>query len=262
MSGATRQQVEDQAKRLRDAASERRPVAPPRDGLPAFDEATAYAIQAANLDLAVASGRRIAGRKAGLTGRQVLAAGGAPVHGAIFADTVHGDGEEISFARLLQPKVEGEVALVLGRGLPLPDTSLADLVGAVEYVLPAIEVADCRIAGWDVQRLDCAADNACAGAVVLGASPRRLAGLDLRLAGMAMSRGGDTVATGSGAACMGHPLNAAVWLARALAAAGRPLAEGEVLLTGALGPIVAPGPGDVFECRIAGLGSVRAAFGA
>lgn len=260
--GPGQRELEELAARLRGAAKNGRPVPPLRQALAGAGEGAAYAVQSLNLDAAQKAGRRIAGRKVGLTGRDAQArfGAGSPVSGAILADTVYGDGEELPPGRLLQPMAEGEVALVLDRNLQMPEPTLADLVRATAYALPAVEIADCRIAGWDIGPDDMIADNACAGAVVLGGTPRKLDGLDLRLCGMALSRRGETVATGAGAACLGHPLNAAVWLARRLAALGQPLAAGDLVLTGALGPAIPALPGDAFECRISGLGEVRALF--
>ena len=118
-----------------------------------------------------------------------------------------------------------------------------------------------RIQNWDIQIVDTIADNGSSGAFVLGETACRLADLDLRLCGMSLWRGGDPVSVGAGAACLGSPLNAAAWLARTMARAGRPLAAGDIILTGALGPMVAAAPGDVLRAEIAGLGSVRVAFG-
>jgi 2-keto-4-pentenoate hydratase len=161
---------------------------------------------------------------------------------------------------LLQPKVEAEVAFVIGRVLADPRLTVADLFRAIEFVVPAIEIVDSRIANWDIGIVDTIADNASSGLYVLGSGPGRLGDTDLRLAGMVMERGGEPVSVGAGAACLGSPLNAMLWLARVLAETDYPLREGDTVLSGALGPMVTVSAGDVFEARIEGVGSVRASF--
>ncbi len=249
---------------LRTAISNGVLVSPLRDRVADASEQNAYAIQHINTRHSVDHGRRIVGYKAGLTSQAIQAKLGAahPACGVLFADMAFGDSEEIPMGRALQPKLEAEIALVLERDLDLPDASFADVINAVAYALPAIEVADSRIANWDVRLFDMVADNAGGGLFVLGGTPVKLDGLDLRECGMVMEKQGEQCTVGAGAACMGHPLNSAVWLARTLARNGTPLQAGAVLMTGSLGAMVPAQPGDVFEVRINGLGSVRAVFAA
>jgi 2-keto-4-pentenoate hydratase len=202
------------------------------------------------------------GRKIGLTAPAVQRQLGVdqPDYGMLFDDMAVADGEPLRWSRLMQPKVEAEVALVLERELPEPGITMAQLLRAVAFALPAIEIVGSRIADWNIRFVDTVADNASSSAFVVGNAPVSLQGLDLRLAGMVMERAGEQVSLGAGAACLGHPLNAALWLANRMAALGRGLQAGDLVLTGALGPMVAARPGDVFEARIQGLGSVRAVF--
>jgi 2-keto-4-pentenoate hydratase len=148
----------------------------------------------------------------------------------------------------------------LRRDLTHPGITLPDLISAVAYALPAVEIVGSRIENWNIKLLDTIADNASSGLYVLGAEPRKLDGLDLRLCGMAMERRGEAVSLGAGAACLGHPLNAALWLARTMVEVGNPLKEGDVIMSGALGPMASVAAGDVIDTRINGLGSVRTVF--
>lgn len=222
----------------------------------------AYAVQDINTEHWLKSGRRLVGRKTGLTSKSVQKQLGVdqPDYGMLFADMDVAEGEEIAFDRVLQPKVEAEVAFVIGEDLDREQITMTDLTLAVEYAVAAIEVVGSRVAGWDIQISDTIADNASSGLYVLGTEPRTLDELDLRLCGMVMERRGEPVSVGAGAACLGHPLTASLWLANTMAKVGRPLREGDTILSGALGPMCNAEAGDVFEARINGLGSVRAAF--
>jgi 2-keto-4-pentenoate hydratase len=245
---------------LRQAEANGRPI-PPIHGQ--FAEATieaAYAVQQINTEHHLASGRRISGHKVGLTSASVQRQLGVdqPDFGVLWHDTEFQDSQTIPWSKLMQPKIEAEVALVLGRDVDNPRPNLADVLTATEYVLPALEIVGSRIADWKIGICDTIADNASSGVYVLGGPPRKLDGLDLRLCGMVIFRRGEPVSEGCGAACLGHPLAVAVWLARTLARYGTPLRRGQVVLTGALGPMVPVQRGDVFEAHIQGLGSVRA----
>jgi len=256
--------VERLAARLREAQATGVPVPPIRDELAAGGVTQAYAVQQANTRHALAAGRRIVGRKIGLTSRAVQAQLGVdqPDYGVLLDDMALYDGEEIAPGLVLQAKVEAEVAFVIGRDLDQPCASSAEVMRAVEFVLPAIEIVGSRIANWNIKLLDTVADNASSGLFVVGNEPRRLGEVNLRLCGMVMERGGEEVSTGVGAACLGHPVNALVWLARKLVEMGEPLRAGDLVMSGALGPMVKAEPGDLFEARIEGLGSVRVGFGA
>jgi 2-keto-4-pentenoate hydratase len=250
------------AERLWTAQASGKPCAPVRDLIGATNVAAAYAVQELNTRRCIDAGRRPTGRKIGLTARSVQRQLGVaePDYGMLFADMA-ADGEHIPMAGLLQPRVEGEVAFCLKRDLTDPQLTLVDVIGAIDYALAAIEIVDSRIEAWDIKIADTIADNASSGRYVLGHQPHALRDVDLQLCGMVLERGGEQVSFGAGAACLGHPLNATLWLARTMAAAGRPLSAGDLVMSGALGPMVAARAGDIFELKINGLGSVRAAFG-
>lgn len=244
------------AKALRDAYDGG--VVPPlRTYLEPVDIAGAYAVQEINTRIWEAEGRRIVGRKAGLTAKAVQAQLGVdqPDFGVLFDDMQIADGGRIDPARALQPKAEAEIAFVLGKDLPSPETTPEDVAGAVTAVHAAIEIVDSRIADWKITFSDTVADNGSAAFFVLAKDGKPLTGLDLYTAGMVMEVNGAIASLGVGAAALGHPLNAAAWLARTLAARGEPLHAGDILLAGALGPMVALKDGDHVVARVGGLGT-------
>lgn len=249
---------------LRHAAQQKQPIPPVRDALAAVGVEGAYAVQDINTAYYLDSGRRLTGRKIGLTSKSVQQQLGvdAPDFGMLFADMELAPDEEVALDRVLQPKVEAEVAVVLERDLKHEQVTLSQLISAIAYVLPAVEIVGSRIANWDIRLLDTVADNASSGLYALGTQPRKLSEVDLRMCGMLMERKGEVVSLGVGAACLGHPLNAALWLARKMAEVGRPLHAGDVIMTGALGPMVTVAPGDIIDTTIAGLGTVRTVFAA
>jgi 2-keto-4-pentenoate hydratase len=257
-----KREIELAANMLWNAADVGEAITPLRESFPGMTGEDAYAVQEFNTDRRLTAGARLVGRKIGLTARSVQQQLGVdqPDYGMLFADMAVVDGEPVPWTRLMQPKVEAEVALVMDRDLLEPGITSAQLLRAVAFVLPAIEIVGSRIADWNIRFVDTVADNASSSAFVVGNTPVSLTGLDLRLAGMVMERLGEQVSLGAGAACLGHPLNAALWLANKMASVGRGLRAGDVVLTGALGPMVPVRPGDVFEARIEGLGSVRAVF--
>ena len=129
------------------------------------------------------------------------------------------------------------------------------------FVMPALEIVGSRINKWDISIVDTIADNASSGLFVIGKDPSAvLKGLDLREVSMQMTRGGEVVSEGKGAACLDNPLNAVAWLAGELASRGRPLRAGDIVLSGALGPMVSVAPGDRFVASISEIGTVSAVF--
>lgn len=253
---------DDLARRLRDAYAGG--VVPPlRDGLDPVDIAGAYAVQTINTQFWEAQGRRIVGRKAGLTAKAVQTQLGVdqPDFGVLFEDMRVADGGTLDPAQCLQPKAEAEIAFVLGADLPDPHSTPEQVAAAVASVHAAIEIVDSRIADWKITFADTVADNGSSAFFVLADAGKPLAGLDIWTAGMVMQINGQTVSLGVGAAALGHPLNAAAWLAQTLAARGEPLKAGDVLLAGALGPMVAINPGDRVEAFVGGLGSCSFTYG-
>lgn len=231
-------------------------IAPLRDALDPADATGAYAVQAINTRFWSDAGRRIVGRKVGLTAKAVQAQLGVeqPDFGVLFDDMAIAHGGRLDPGRTLQPKVEAEIAIVLATDLDDVNATAATVAAAVRHAVAAIEIVDSRIADWKITFADTVADNGSSAFFVLGDAPKPLAGLDLYTCGMVMEINGAVASIGVGAACLGHPLEAAAWLARTLAAAGDPLRAGDVVLTGALGPMVALTPGDRVEAKIGGLG--------
>ncbi len=250
------------AAQLIDAARRAIPCPPIRSIVPDGGLQDGYEVQRLVRARTGATRRRV-GRKIGLTSAVVQRQMGVdtPDFGVLFADMAYGDSEPISFHGLLQPRLEAEVAFVLGRDLPDRPVTTIDVLRAIDFVVPAIEVCDSRIIDWDISIFDTVADNASAGVFVTGNAPRLLREIDdLRDAEMVLMTDGTTVSSGRGSACLGHPVNAVVWLANQVAEQGEPLVAGEVILSGSLGALVPATPGATYEAAITGLGSVRAVF--
>jgi 2-oxopent-4-enoate hydratase len=254
--------VIEAADRLAAAVASGVPCPPVNDLIATPEEA--YATQELATERRLARGARLVGRKIGLTSAAVQRQLGVdqPDYGMLFADMAVDEGADVPLGRLLQPKVEAEIAFVLQRDLPHLDTTVADTLRAIDFAVVAIEIVDSRIADWAISFVDTVADNASSGLFVLGSTPVPLHRFDPVMCGMVMERRGEPISVGAGKACLGSPLRAATWLARTMAAVGRPLAAGDTILSGALGPMATVAPGDVVEARVSGLGSVTASFAA
>jgi 2-keto-4-pentenoate hydratase len=247
---------------LRDAEATAQPIAPIRDRLSSAEQS--YMVQEINTRARLAAGGRLVGRKVGLTNPTVQAqlGVGQPDYGMLFADMDLPHGGELAFSEGAQFKAEAELAFIMGRDLTQEDIGMAEVMRAVEYVAPAIEIVGSRIADWDIHLFDTVADNASSAFFTLGPSVRRLTDADLLNCRMQMTSGDTVISQGLGRACLGSPLNALAWLARVMARVGWPLSEGDVVLSGALGPMVAAMPGETFTATIEGFGETSIHFGA
>jgi 2-keto-4-pentenoate hydratase len=249
--------------RLRAAAADGRPCLPVRDLIGATDVEAAYAVQALNNRDRLVAGAVVVGRKIGLTSEVVQRQLGVdqPDFGVLFADMEVPDGGVASMSRLLQPKVEAEIAFGLAADLAEGDLDDEQVRAAVAWAAPALEIVDSRVAGWDISFADTVADNASSGLYVIGAPQVDLATIDPVTVEMAMTLNGVEVSVGRGSASLGDPLVALAWLARTARDFGDPLRAGQVVLSGALGPMVAVAAGDAVTATISTLGSVSVTFG-
>ncbi|MFX0577030.1 2-keto-4-pentenoate hydratase [Nocardia nepalensis] len=262
MSSADEATVARAAQRLAEAAATRRPCAPLRDLIDPDDVHTAYRIQERFNAVRIATGATVVGRKIGATSEAVQRQLGVdkPDFGVLFSDMTFGHRDEIPTARLLQPRAEAEIAFLLADDLadgPLDNAQCRRAVGAA---VAALEIVDSRITDWDISFADTVADNASSGVFVLGTEHRSLEELEPAAVTMRMEIDGEVVSTGTGAACLGDPLHALSWLALTARDFGDPLRAGQVILSGALGPMRPVHPGAVVDVRIHGLGSVSASF--
>ena len=238
------------------------PIAPLTERHPDLALTDAYAIQTVNIERRVAEGQRIIGRKVGLTSKpmQRLLGVDEPDFGVLTETMVVEDSDEVDLATLVQPRVEAEMAFVMGRDLAGPGVTTGTALAAIAGALPAIEIVDSRVADWKIKLVDTVADNASSGMIVMGGKLTPVAALDLRLAGVVVSRGGEVLHTGAGAAVLGNPARCVAWLANTLGAFGEGLRAGDIVLPGSPHAMVTVTPGDVFRAEFAHLGAVTVRF--
>lgn len=238
-------------------------LAPLRAGLDPTDVEGAYAVQKINTDYWANAGRKIVGRKVGLTSKAVQTQLGVdqPDFGVLFEDMFVADGDIIDASKLIQPKAEAEVAIILGADIEDAECTPERFAEVADCAVAAIEVVDSRIEDWKITFADTVADNGSSALYVLGSNRKKLDGLDLYSCGMVMEVNGQVASIGVGAACLGHPLNAGAWLVNALGQRGEGLRAGDVVLTGALGPMVTLEAGQRIQARIGGLGGCSFKYG-
>jgi 2-keto-4-pentenoate hydratase len=250
------------ARALREARASASPIPPISStyGITAIDDA--YAVAAVNTALRVKDGARISGKKIGLTSRSVQRQLGVdqPDFGVLFSDMEFLSGATLPTERLIQPRVEGEIALIVRRdGVRGAAPSWGEFLDSLGHAVPAIEIVDSAVAEWKITISDTVADNGSAALYVLGDQPLPIT-TPLADATMRLRINGHTVSEGMGSACLGHPLRAAFWLARTMAARGDPLRAGEIVLSGALGPMASVKRGDAVEADFGAIGRVVCKF--
>ncbi len=250
-------QIEQAADSLWNSAESKQTVAPVRTFIGATDIDSAYKVQQINVEKRVQRGEKIVGKKIGLTSFAVQEQLGVdqPDYGMLFDSTEVANGGSLAFENMMQPKAEAEIAFVMKKDLS-ENITMDSLVDAIDYAMASIELVGSRVENWDIRITDTIADNASASHFVLGEKRLKINDLDLVNCAMSMTKNGEIASQGTGKACMDNPLNAALWLAQIMAKNGTPLKAGEVLLSGALGPMVPIEKGDHFEADIEGLGKV------
>jgi len=245
------------AHELAEAEKSRKPIPPIKARYEGFSVEHAYQVQAINANQGLKTGKRLIGYKIGITSKPIQQRFGVsqPDFGHLFASMNVPDEGEINLNTLIQAKVEGEIALVLGKDLRGPDVTAVDALNAVDYALTAMEIIDSRIEDWKITVEDTIADNGSSALFVLSENKVPMRGLNLAELGMAFSRNGEVILTGSGAAVMGNPINSLVFLANELGRHDKGLLAGEVVLAGSLSGVAPLVAGDFFSCEIWKLGA-------
>lgn len=260
--------IADIAGRLYAAERDGRPIRQLSLDYPDMTVENAYAVQRALVALKVADGRKVKGHKIGLTSKvmQRAVSISEPDYGALFDDMFVEDGGRVALGRFIRPRVEVELAFVLGDELAGPDVTLFDVLRATEFVTPALEILDARVQMTDPETghlrtiVDTISDNAANAGIVLGGRVVRPMDVDLRWVAALLLRKGVIEESGVAAAVLNHPGNGVAWLANRLAPHGVSLQPGEVILSGSFTKPVFAEPGDVFVADYGPLGTVSVAF--
>lgn len=254
--------VEKAARTLLDAYASRTPVAPLTATYSPISVDDAYAIQLAQVTAWTSDGAVVKGHKVGLTSAAMQQQLGVdqPDFGVLLDRMFLPEGAVADITRFLQPRAEPEIGFVLRKSLSGPGVTVAEAVAAIDFVLPALEIIDSRIADWKITLPDTIADNASSGGLVLGSRPVRLEDLDLALTGCLLHRNGRLAGTGAGGAVLGSPVNALVWLANVLGERGAGLEAGQVILPGSVTAAIPINPGDTISATFDRIGTVSITF--
>jgi len=246
------------AKILKDSSKSRVPCTPLRDLIGTDTIDLAYEIQQINIKERIDKGAKMVGHKIGLTSEAVQQQLGVdqPDFGILLDDMEVQENQMLSFAELMQPKVEAEIAFVMAADLNKENLTEADIEKAIDFAQASIEIVGSRIENWNIKITDTVADNASASHFIVGSKKVPLDQFDLLNCKMELYKNGELASEGIGANCLGSPIKSTLWLAQKMQSMGQPIKKGDVVLTGALGPMVGVAPKDEFRVIIEGLGSV------
>lgn len=252
----------DIARALAAAEATRTPIPPPRETWPGLDVVDAYEVQLRNIRRRLTNGATIRGHKVGLSSvaMQQMMGVDEPDYGHLLSDMECLEGTPISAGAYCTPRVEVEVAFILGETLPGEGCTEQDVLRATKWVAPSIELIDSRIQNWNIRIGDTIADNASSAGYILGAKRVRPGDIDLKTIDARLRCNGEQVAEGRSDAVLGNPVTAVAWLARKVASFGVTLEAGHVILPGSVHRAVDARPGDAFEAEFDGLGTVRLNF--
>lgn len=251
------------AQALYEARRTRIPIPPFTDAEPSLGMADGYAVQKELVRLLLADGDSIVGYKVGLTSEpmQRMIGVDSPDYGPVLSSTLYRDGDTVSLSRFIAPRIEGEIVFILNAQLAGPGVTPTQARTAIGGAVAGIEIVDSRIADWRIQLADTVADLASNGAAAVSSRIVALDDTDTRLVGMTLSRNGELIDTGAGAAALGDPVAVVAWLANVLGENGIALEAGQLVMTGALHAAVPMAPGDVFRAEFDRLGPVTLAVG-
>jgi 2-keto-4-pentenoate hydratase len=251
------------ARALYDARRTRVPIPPFTDDDPTLGMADGYAIQRELIELLLADGDRVVGHKVGLTSKpmQKMVGVDSPDYGPVLASTIYRDGDTIPASRFIAPKIEAEIVFVIGERLEGPGVTVTQAHAAIAGAVAAMEIVDSRIADWRIKLADTVADLASNGAMATSSRIVPITDIDTRLIGMTLTRNGELIDTGAGAAALGDPVAVVAWLANVLGGDGVALEPGHLIMTGALHAAVPMTPGDVFRAEFDRLGPITVRVG-
>ena len=221
----------------------------------------AYAISTIVHKRMIAAGRKLIGHKVGLTSKAMQRSSNIdePDFGYLHDDMIVPDGAKLQHSNFCRPRIEVELAFVLGKRLMGPGVGLTDVLAATEYVVPALEIVDARV--QDPRKIfDTVADNGAAAGIVMGGRPVRPMDVDLRWVGGIMYKNSEIEETGVAAGVLGHPAMGVAWLANKVGSMGTPLEPGHLVLVGSFTRAVFAREGDTLHADFGALGAIAVQF--
>lgn len=250
------------AKNLRNAELKRKSVGALTATHPNMTVADAYAVQCAAVEDRLAKSGILVGKKVGLTSRamQEMLKVDEPDFGHLFADMLYDEEVAVPVSHFILPKIEAEIAFVIGKDLKGPGVTMADVLRCTAAVVPSFEIIDSRISNWKIKIQDTIADNGSSAGFVVGSRLVPIDAVNLKHVGLVLEKNGTIIDTAAGAAVMGHPAQAVAWLANALGGMDKGLNKGDIVLSGSLTKAYGVTAGDMFIASFGGLGSVKVRF--